>query len=413
MARYDVAVLGAGVAGLAAAALIAMSKRKVIVFDREERPGGLMASQEVQGMCFAPGPGATYGFERGGSLFLLSVALGMPVAPSPGPSAFQVVLPGRRITVSSEMSETLEELRREFPREIDRAARMYREARSLRERSATSGTASFLVRRRSAARFLGAYGFSRELMSFLSVQARYFFGQPAETLRLADLLLMVGGAPPLLKDGAQGVADRLREVLVAAGGVGAFDAPWPELSLQKGRIASLRCGDGTVDARTVLLNLPDASAADALFLSVRRQALPVGMKPTVLALADYERPQDIVAVTIDALQKGSGSPEEVVPLTASFLPGGVHHDPQRDRLIDRVRTLMPFVDEFVTASHERDCAVRQVPLPFELSASLTAAGADALLYRPKTASNVYVLPDSTSSLTRAAYAGQRAARKLA
>lgn len=410
MARYDIAVVGAGLAGLAAAALLASSRRRVIVLERDERPGGLMSLQSFQGLRFSPGPGASYGYEREGELFRLAVALNQPVPPSPGPSLLQVALPEHRITISSEPGETLDELRREFPREIDRAARLYHDARELRERSATGGLSSFLVKRRNAGPFLDRYRFSREMRAFLSVQALYFFGQSAETLSLSDLLLMTSGSPPLLKDGAQGVADRLRDAVIAAGGDCRFSDPWPELSLRKGRIASLRSGDDPIDARSILLNVPVEAGEDSLFLAVRRKAIPVGMAPTVLYLKDYERPRDIVAVTYEIRRSASVPDDEVVPVTASFLAGGATHDGQRDRLIERVRSLMPFVDDFVTHAEGREQGVRQVPLPATLAAALATARHDAMLVRPRISSNIAVLPDSGASLTRAVRAGRIAAR---
>ncbi len=50
--RYDVIVIGAGIAGLSAAAYLAKAGQKVIVFEQHNRPGGLWTSFERSGVIF-------------------------------------------------------------------------------------------------------------------------------------------------------------------------------------------------------------------------------------------------------------------------------------------------------------------------------------------------------------------------
>ena len=65
---YDVAVVGAGLGGLAAAACLAKAGKHVLVVDRGDGPGGCAHSFRRDGYVFDPAIHISAGIEQGGPL---------------------------------------------------------------------------------------------------------------------------------------------------------------------------------------------------------------------------------------------------------------------------------------------------------------------------------------------------------
>ncbi len=105
--RYDVIVIGAGIAGLSAAAYLAKAGQKVIVFEQHNRPGGLWTSFERKGVIFDIGAHWTTEADR--INHMLHELDGKPVAfvPVPNLGRFIGPLPGTDI-VLAKYRETFE-----------------------------------------------------------------------------------------------------------------------------------------------------------------------------------------------------------------------------------------------------------------------------------------------------------------
>src|SRR3954452_21587011 len=67
--RFDVAVVGGGLAGLAAAATAARAGRSVVLFEQASAPGGRARTRTEDGFAFNIGPHALY--RKGQSLGVL------------------------------------------------------------------------------------------------------------------------------------------------------------------------------------------------------------------------------------------------------------------------------------------------------------------------------------------------------
>jgi phytoene dehydrogenase-like protein len=150
--KFDVAVLGAGIAGLSVAALVSRAGKKVVLTDPGDRAGGCVAGVSKDGFRFTAGPNAVYGLEPGGSLHALFASLEESSKEPIRAARYQVVLPDRRITITPGQQETLEELRREYPREIDRIAALYRDAGKLAQRAASSRISAYIISRKNCLR---------------------------------------------------------------------------------------------------------------------------------------------------------------------------------------------------------------------------------------------------------------------
>lgn len=111
----DVAVIGAGVAGSTAAALLAERGYRVAVLERDVHPGGCAASFEHDGYSFAVGATVAMGLEPGGLLRTLYDRLGLEPRYVEVSPAIRVHLPDRTVEIATERGAWQRELARAFP----------------------------------------------------------------------------------------------------------------------------------------------------------------------------------------------------------------------------------------------------------------------------------------------------------
>lgn len=114
---YDVAVVGAGMGGLATACLLAKAGRSVILVDRAPVAGGVCQSLAIDGLRFDIGATLLPGFGPGGPLATLCQRLGISLSTKECDPAFQVALPQHRISLWATPAAWWREIRREFPDE--------------------------------------------------------------------------------------------------------------------------------------------------------------------------------------------------------------------------------------------------------------------------------------------------------
>ncbi|NNE73187.1 MAG: NAD(P)-binding protein [Acidimicrobiales bacterium] len=88
----DVAIVGAGLAGLAAAAFVARAGHSVAVYERHAEPGGFARSTTRDGFTFNQGPHALY---RGGAAERVLTDLGVAIDGGQPPTKGTLVLAGR------------------------------------------------------------------------------------------------------------------------------------------------------------------------------------------------------------------------------------------------------------------------------------------------------------------------------
>ncbi len=112
--RFDVAVLGAGIGGLAVAALLARAGRSVIVLERAAEAGGVCQPIRRQVDCFEVGGSLLSGFGPDRPLTRLCERLGLSLPVSPCDPPLQVVLPRHRVSLYAEPAPFWSEIHREF-----------------------------------------------------------------------------------------------------------------------------------------------------------------------------------------------------------------------------------------------------------------------------------------------------------
>lgn len=113
--QADAVIIGAGIAGLTAAALLAKRGYKVIVLERDVHPGGCAAGYSQDGYRFAVGATVAMGFEPGGLHHKIYQHLGLKPHYVEVDPAIRVHLPDRTVEIKTDRDAWFLELARAFP----------------------------------------------------------------------------------------------------------------------------------------------------------------------------------------------------------------------------------------------------------------------------------------------------------
>jgi phytoene dehydrogenase-like protein len=362
MPKYDVAIVGAGLGGLAAAALLSSKKKKVIVLERSGPGERAVGVYEKDGYTSCAAPTLSYGFERGGTFYELSSALGIVHSVSVQSPCYQVALPDHRITIYADQGETLEELRREFPREISMVMKFYRDLHRLAEKVAINRLSAFLTKHRSAAWFIGRYHFSRELMAFFDIQSLYFFQRQIADLSLVNLITLCDTPPLNLEGGFKKFADQLYSSILHQGGEIVYNQTVSEFALRDDRIIGISTKQGVIEADTILLNLLPKYDLSAIYLGIRDTVIPVGMCPEVLFLPDYTMPRDFISLSLSAKDDVACAPQGMRVLNMSYR-SEQNSAVDMQALIDQGNRLIPFLNDNIVFRDEQRTADGEIALP--------------------------------------------------
>jgi phytoene dehydrogenase-like protein len=400
--KYDVALIGAGIAGLYAAALLAKAGKKVIVVDPGERAGGVAAEQVMDRFRFISGPNIGYGIESGGPAHAFCSGLSPDLLPAG--ARYQVVLPDRRITVSPNVQETLSELRREFPREIDRLSLLYGEASKLALKASKSVLSSYLLGKRSADAYIRSCRFSRELTAYFDVQLRFFFGQGLRQAPLVSLVLLLTVPPRAFPGGLGPIAGLLLSSVEVNKGDILLRERWPDLIVRRRRISAVKTSQGAIEPRSIVINTAWRPQEHATFIGVREEVIPIGMESTVIYLPDYGKPEDTVILALPHNKSSSYAPGGMRSLTALGA--------SPETLGERIQPVIPFLSDFTVIAEAQDHRSRAYVLPKEITVSSPDPDSAMKLSAPTSMRNLYLLPDAPRALHRSLQAGKQVADKL-
>ena len=409
MPKYDIAVIGASLGGLAAAALLSGKKKKTIVIEQGPTLSDALGVVNKAGFSFYAGPSLSYGFEPHGALQEISTRLGIVQQISVPSPCYQVALPGRRITVFADRDSTLEELRREFPREIDALSMLHRDLDKLLVQTAKSKVSAYFARSRSAAGYLSKYGFSRELMTFFDVQSFTFFQKLAGKLSLASFMTLCDTPLRRVQGGFRKFGEQLLGVLLQNGGEVRYNEPSAELVLRDNRVIGIKTVQGVVEAGTVILNALPFQRGTILFVGLREEVIPVGMSQDVFLLQDYSRPQEAVVLSIGANK--DDAPKGMRTLKVLFqLPPDMAIDKQI--LVEKLGRLIPFLNDYIVFAEEFRPKAGYTALSAGMYVKPLRTGGGASILNRTSHNNVFVLHDLPEAPLQVFSSVQRFADKL-
>ncbi len=276
MADYDVIVIGAGNAGLTAAASLAQRGAKVLMLERHNVPGGCATS-------FCRGR-----FEFEVSLHQLS-GLGTPERPGPlramlnslgvldslefvaMQDLYRVVVPGKLdVTLRTDRNEVIRALQERFPAEKDSIVSFFDFVYSFfhevigafylndPEVSREKYPLYFQYALKNSQSVLDSYFKDPLLKLALSVYWTYM-GVPPRHLAFSDLAALLFSyiefKPYHLKGGSQMLSNTLLDRYLSQGGVARFNCAAEKIMVKNGKVLGVRTEQGDeITARCVLSN---------------------------------------------------------------------------------------------------------------------------------------------------------------
>lgn len=410
MPKFDIAVLGTGLAGLFTALQLVRSGKRVIVFDAAPAPGGRSVNMHVNGSRFGALTYPVHGLERESLFWRLCADAGIPDIPLRPATGYQIVLPRRRITICPSVDETLQELRREFPLEADKTAKIYSYASAQTLKASKSSLSSYILRRRSALEFLKTMQISEELHVFFDVQSRILAGQPLSELSLHSLCFLLNKQPRVPLGGYSWLAERLCERFVDMGGELCLDVPWPRIIHRSKRIRGLETPVESIEIKSVILNAVETGKERRLLLHLKPGIIPEEMKDAVYCLPEKTDRSDLFALMLDE-QAASGQKPDLVTASAIF-SGLSSEKTAKTTLLERISKILPFLSEFILREGEDDPRARCYPWDPDMGLLNTFSSKEVNRFFKSAFKNLYVFPDTGSAFINALPASHKLARQL-
>ena len=364
--KYDTVVIGAGIGGLSAAAVLARSGANVLVVEHSHRPGGACSSFRAGDFCFDVGATLMQGFGSVGFNVLRTLFdfLGQQVELIPTDHAYSMIIGGERIDFRPDWHAFTSELATHFP---ERAGTLFSFMRDLdrlydavlansgppRPSSEEPLAQKLLssVRKPVAARTISRSTrlsadqlFSKRLddpdaRAFFNADLIFNTGYGIDRLAApyAALSIMdrLAGGTHYPIGSSQQIPDRLEKSIVLNGGEVAYRADAASIEVEGGRAAGVRLADGRrVSCNTVVAGislatlygslLPEGSlpmeATDmashlvpagsvmSLFLGVEKKAVPEEFKPLTVLIDDSENPDRFISIAVPSLLDPSLAP---------------------------------------------------------------------------------------------------------
>jgi hypothetical protein len=398
VAKYELAVVGTGLAGLTAAALACRKNKKTVFL----QTGNVDGSYRKNGFQFFPEPALAFGFDRGGPFHHLSEELGLAVNAGLQSPSYQVALPDRRITVYAELTETLEELRREFPREIDRIARFYHDLRKKGLRNSKSSISAFVSQFRKAGSFIRSYRFSPEFTVFLEVQSLTFFGKSINALPLLSLITLFDSTPFFVEGGFRKLNNHMLDVLLKNGAdVKHLDAA-QDITVGS---RELSFGQENFHADSILLTVRQKKRGGILCIGFNENGLPEGMLRDVLYVPDYSHPERFYAVSVSPEGDTDLAPMGMRTITVSY------NDTEplmtdEDR-IAQLGVLVPFFSDFGLFADNYPMLTPNVRLPDGVSFKTIRTSDRTNLLSRSSLKGVYMVSNGDGTPSQSIIAARR------
>lgn len=246
--KYDVIVIGAGVAGLSCAGILAKNKKRVLLLERHHQVGGYCTSFKRKGFTFDAAVHHIGGCGRYSVIGRLVAELGAEVKFKQLNPLDRLIFPDRVEVIPADIDEFKENLINRFPQESENLDRWFRDIiRLYRAVIQQEGKILDRLQDRTYHEFLEDYFNDPVLKEILSAQYGYIGARPQEASAIGMTQMLVN----YLKDGAyypiggtQRFSDALAGSFEGLGGDLKMRAAANEIMVDKGRCRGVRLEGG-------------------------------------------------------------------------------------------------------------------------------------------------------------------------
>lgn len=372
--KYEVIVIGAGIGGLSAAAILAHQGIEVLLLEKSREPGGCCSSIRLGEFTFDTAASILQGFGEVGfhTMRTLFDLLGQQVELIPRDSAYTMYFGEQHVNFHQDRNAFTAELGAVFPQQAGSILAYMRQMEHLyhavlecsgplrpRDDESSMLRWSLMARhpagyarvsrsqRLSAETLLAGYTDDPMIKAFFEADFVYNTGYSITELSAPQAALCaidrhVGGTHHAIGS-AQQVADRLEKCINDRGGRVIYRSPVEKITVEGGNATGVRLAGGRlVKANAVIADvsvrnlfermLPEgtfsqqtrdriaamepSSGVMALYLGVPEDAVPEGFNPNTILVEDPERePGRFISVSVPSLFDPNLSPEGFHSLT--------------------------------------------------------------------------------------------------
>jgi len=366
--KYEVIVIGAGIGGLSAAAILAREGADVLLLEQAHEPGGCCSSLRLNDFIFDTAASILHGFGEVGFNVTRNLFdfLGQQVDLIPRDSSYAMIFGDERIDFHRDRNAFTAELGALFPQQAGSILAYMRELEhlynlvldcggplppksdatlmlrsSIMTRHPVSKARLSRAQRSSAAKLLERHTDDPVIKAFFDADACYNAGYRMSDLSAPHHALLamerhVGGTHHAIGS-AQQVADRLEKSINEHGGRVEYHSPVEQVLVEAGSAIGIRLASGrTVVAHAVIADvsardlfghmiptealkpqtldwaraLKPSSGVMAVYLGVPESAVPEDFNPNTVLIVDPERqPGAFISVSIPSLFDPNLSPE--------------------------------------------------------------------------------------------------------
>jgi len=365
--RYDTVVIGAGIGGLTAAAVMARAGMKVLVVEHSHRPGGACSSFRAGDFYFDVGATLVQGFGTLGFNVLRTLFdfLGQQAELIPTDHAYSMIFGGKRVDFHLDWFAFTTELAAHFPERAGTLMNFMRDLDRLYNAVlANSGPPRPTTDEPLGQKLLSSVlkpGAARTLSKAMRISADQLFSKhlddpDARAFFNADLIFNTGygidrlaapyaalsimdrltGGSHYPIGSSQQIPDRLEKSIILDGGQVAYRTDVTSIDVTQGRASGILLDDGRrVECNSVVADvslatlygsliekseLPHeavelakdlvvAGSVVSLFLGVDERAVPREFNPLTVLVDDPERGEDFISVCVPSLLDPNLAPE--------------------------------------------------------------------------------------------------------